>query len=112
MAEGIFCHDFSAMSQCSSNAGKMQAASHRHRKEQETMLGWSCGYFAPHVSVAHFAPYGETRSIDPIPGRRAVGHKSLREYLFKLIDQEEDLVLRPCFESSHKTMQSTSSIVF
>src|SRR5437016_12682541 len=56
MAEGTFCHDFSAMSQCSRQPEEMQAGSHQHRKEYETMLERSCGYFAPDVSVAHFAP--------------------------------------------------------
>src|SRR5438874_8852278 len=56
MAEGTFCHDFSAMSQCSRQPEEMQVGSHQHRKEYETMLERSCGYFAPDVSVAHFAP--------------------------------------------------------
>src|SRR5205085_12648374 len=51
-----FCHDFSAMSQCSRQPEEMQAGSHRHRKEHETMQERSCGYFALHVSVAHVAP--------------------------------------------------------
>ena len=37
-AEYRFCHDFSALSQCNRQPEEMQAGSHRHRKEQETML--------------------------------------------------------------------------
>jgi hypothetical protein len=33
----------------------MQADSHWNWEEQQTMLKWSCGYFAPNVSGAHFA---------------------------------------------------------
>ena len=34
----------------------MQAGSYLHWEEQEALLEWSCGYFALHVGVAHFAP--------------------------------------------------------
>ena len=44
------------MSQCSRQPEEMQAGSHQHRKKYETMLERSCGYFAPDVSVVHFAP--------------------------------------------------------
>jgi hypothetical protein len=37
-AEDMFCHDFSALSRCGRPTQEMQAGSHRHGEEQETML--------------------------------------------------------------------------
>jgi len=39
------------MSQCSRQPEELQVGSHRHRKGQETLLGWSCGYSVPDQGV-------------------------------------------------------------
>src|SRR5947209_18479587 len=55
-AEGIFCHDFSALSQCSRKTGPMQVGRACTRKRSEKWMKQAGGYFALHVSVAHFTP--------------------------------------------------------
>ena len=54
------------MSQCSKQTEEMQERSYLKGKKKETMVEQLCGYFALHVSVAHFAPYSGT------PLKRAV----------------------------------------
>src|SRR5450759_2668225 len=55
-AEDSFCHDFSAMSQCSKQPEEMQVGSHLNRRKCTSSLKPLQDYFALHDSVAHFAP--------------------------------------------------------